>query len=107
MSFYMLQISYNAAATKAMIDHPQSREDAARKATESLGGKLHAFYFAFGAYDVVLIAEFADNVTAAAVVMAVGSTGQFSKLETTVLMTTAESIEAMKKAKSISYKPPG
>lgn len=106
MSFYLLQISYTAAATKAMVEHPQSREDMARKAIESLGGKLHAFYFAFGACDVVLIAEFSDNVTAAAVSMAVGSSGMFSRLETTVLMTTAESMEAMKKAKSIAYTPP-
>jgi len=38
--------------------------------------------------------------------VAVGSSGMFSKFETTVLMTTAESVEAMKKAKSISYVPP-
>ena len=52
------------------------------------------------------ICEFPDNASAAAVAMAVGSSGMFSKFETTVLMTTAESMEAMKKAKSVSYAPP-
>jgi uncharacterized protein with GYD domain len=106
MAFYLLQISYNASATKSMVEHPQNREDVARKAIESLGGKMHAFYFAFGAFDVVIICELPDNTTAAAVAMAVGSSGMFPKFETTVLMTTAESMEAMKKAKSIAYAPP-
>jgi uncharacterized protein with GYD domain len=106
MAHYMFRVSYNAASTKAMIDHPQSREDASRKATESLGGKLHAFYFAFGEFDAVLICEFPDNVTAAAAAMAVGSTGAFAKFETTVLMTAAESVEAMKRAKAANYAPP-
>jgi len=94
MAFYLYQVTYNAAASKAMIDHPHSREDAARKAAESLGGKLHA------------ICEFPDNVSAAACSMAVGSRGTLSRFETTVLMSTAESIEAMKKAKTISYAAP-
>jgi len=106
MAFYLLQVSYNAPAIKSMVAHPQNREDAARQVVESLGGKMHAFYFAFGAVDVVIICEFPDNATAAAVAMAVGSSGMFSKLETTVLMTTAESMAAMNKAKSASYTPP-
>jgi len=106
MPSYMFQVSYNAAAVKAMVEHPQSREDAARKVIESLGGKLKAFYFAFGPSDVVLICEMPDNVSAAACAMAVGARGGMAKFETTVLMTTAESVEAMKKAKSASYTPP-
>jgi uncharacterized protein with GYD domain len=106
MTYYLMQVSYNGSGVKALVEHPQNREDAARKGIESLGGKLHAFYFAFGAYDLVLISEFPDNATAAATAMAVGSSGLFSKFETTVLMTTAESMAAMNKAKSIAYTPP-
>jgi uncharacterized protein with GYD domain len=106
MTHYLMQVSYNAAGVKAMVEHPQNREDAARKGIESLGGKLHAFYFAFGAYDLALICELPDNASAAAVAMTVGASGLFSKFETTVLMTTAESMAAMNKAKSVSYTPP-
>lgn len=106
MSFYLLQVSYNAAAIKAMVDHPHDRAEAARKGIESLGGKMHAFYFAFGPHDVVVIAEFPDNVSAAATSMALGASGQYAKAETTVLMTVAESMAAMKKTQSISFKPP-
>jgi uncharacterized protein with GYD domain len=106
MGFYLVQVSYNAAGVKAMVEHPQNREAAVRKGVESLGGKVHAFYFAFGASDVVVINEMPDNVSAAAVTMAVGASGMCAKIETTVLMTTAESVEAMKKAKAVSYTPP-
>jgi hypothetical protein len=30
MSFYLLRTGYTAAAAKAMVEHPQDREDAAR-----------------------------------------------------------------------------
>jgi uncharacterized protein with GYD domain len=104
MAYYLVQVSYNAAGVKAMVEHPQNRADAVRKGVESLGGKMHAFYFAFGSSDVVVINEMPDNVSAAAVAM--GASGMCAKIETTVLMTPAESIEAMKKAKTVSYVPP-
>lgn len=106
MGYYLLRTGYTAAAAKSMVEHPQNRDEAARKSIESLGGRMHSFFFAFGEFDVVMICEFPDNVTAAALAMAVGSRGVFSKFETTVLMTAAESVEAMKKAKAANYAPP-
>ena len=43
MSFYMFQWRYKEAALKAMVQHPQDRSEAARKAIEAYGGKLHHF----------------------------------------------------------------
>ena len=106
MGFYLVQIAYTAEAGKAMVKSPQNREDAARKAIESLGGKLHSFFFSFGDYDAVLIAEAPSNVAAAAVALATTSAGALSKFHTTTLMTTAEGVEAMKMAQKASYKPP-
>jgi hypothetical protein len=47
-------------------------------------------------------------VDAAAVALTVGSSGGFSKMKTTVLITMDEAVDAMKKANKIasSYKPP-
>lgn len=106
MAYFMFQLSYTASSVKAMVEHPQSREETGRKAVESLGGKLQAFYFAFGEFDAVMICEMPDNVSAAAVAMAVGARGSLSKFETTVLVTPAESVAAMKKAHSVTYAPP-
>ena len=33
---------------------------------EGLGGRIESFYYAFGEYDFVVIAEFPDNVSAGA-----------------------------------------
>ena len=48
MGHYMLQWSYKDTQYKAMVDKPQDREKTIEKAVESFGGKLHAFFFAFG-----------------------------------------------------------
>jgi hypothetical protein len=43
----------------------------------------------------------------AAVAIAIGGGGALSKLETTVLLTVGETMEALLKAQSIHYRPPG
>ena len=79
---------------------------ALKKTCESLGGKLHSFFFSFGDYDATVIVELPDNKAAAALALAVGGSGALSKYTTTVLMTTAEAVEAMKAAKKVSYMAP-
>jgi uncharacterized protein with GYD domain len=74
----------------------------------ALGGKLESFYYCFGKFDAVLIAEAPDNVSAAAVGLAVAQTGSVTRYETRTLLTPDEGREAMRKAKQIagSYTPP-
>lgn len=106
MTHYLIQAAYTSNSTKAMIANPQPREDIVRKTCESLGGKLHSFFFSFGDYDATVIVELPDNKAAAALALAVGGSGALSKYTTTVLMTTAEAVEAMKAAKKVSYMAP-
>jgi uncharacterized protein with GYD domain len=106
MGFYLVQVAYKDTAVKTLIGHPQAREDVIAKACESLGGKLHAFYFCFGEYDVISIAEFPDNVAAAAFGLDSVAAGAVAKYHTTVLLTPAEAVAAMKKTKMDTYTPP-
>jgi uncharacterized protein with GYD domain len=106
MPFYLVQASYTSQATAAMVKSPQDRAAAVRPVIERMGGKLHGLWFAFGEYDAVVIAEMPDNVSAAAVAMAVGSSGGISSYRTTPLLTTAEATDAMKKAGGVGYQPP-
>ncbi len=108
MAHYMTQLRYSAAAVKGMVDKPQDRFAAGKAATEAAGGKLLHLWFAFGEYDAVVISEFPDNVSAAAVAMVLGASGAASAAHTTVLMTTKEAEAAMKKAHDMQahYKPP-
>ena len=106
MPFYLIQASYTAPAVGAMIKNPQDRAAAVGPMMEKMGGKLHGLWFTFGEYDIVAIAETPDAVTAAAISMAIGSSGAMSAYRTTPLMTSAEATEAMKKAAGVGYQAP-
>ena len=95
MPFYLYQIAYSPDALKAMVSHPSDRAAAATKLVESLGGKLHHLFFAFGKYDVICLIEGPDDKMMAAGALAVASAGTVARSETVKLMTAAEAQEAM------------
>ncbi|WP_037437602.1 GYD domain-containing protein [Sinorhizobium fredii] len=88
------------------IENPEDRREAARTYIESVGGKLHGFWYAFGEHDGWNLWEAPDNVSMAAVALAIGAGGALSSIETTVLLSVEDTMEALKKAKSIRYRPP-
>lgn len=76
-----------------------SRRTAVEKAAQSMGGKLDAYYFAFGDVDAFVIVDLPDNVTAAAMALTVNASG-VTVTKTTVLMTPEEVDAATKKTPS-------
>ncbi len=106
MPYYMIQASYKETAAQALIARPHDRSEVVKKMVESLGGKLHAFFLAFGDYDIVAIVEAPGNDSAVAAGLATVAGGALSKYRTTVLITPKEAVSAMKKAKKIAYTPP-
>ena len=102
MPFYMHQWTLAQPAIKALVQSPQNREDAARKVIEGLGGTLHQFFFTFGQYDGLAIAEYPDDENAAAVAMAVSAAGTVSGIETTKLMSATDAMSAMQRVKGTS-----
>ena len=105
MPKYLIQASYTAEGVKGLLkDGGSKRRAVAEEAIKSLGGRLEAFYFAFGETDGVLIAELPDNVSAAAVSMVVNASGAIDT-KTTVLLTPEEMDKAAKK--TVTYRPPG
>jgi uncharacterized protein with GYD domain len=81
-----------------------ARREAIRRATEGLGGKLEAFYYAFGESDVYSIVEFPDNATAAAASMAVSAAGVGHN--TTVVLITPEEMDEVREKNLQAYVPP-
>jgi uncharacterized protein with GYD domain len=106
MPMFLIQASYSSQSTAAMIKNPQDRAAAVRPMIERMGGKLHGLWLAFGEYDIVAIAETPDNVSAAALSMAIGASGAMAAYRSTPLLTMAEATEAMKKAGAAGYQPP-
>lgn len=104
MPHYLIQVAYNDQAWQALIKNPVNRIEAVRPAIENLGGKLQEGWFAFGDYDIVCIAEMPDNVAAAAIAIAFAGGGACRSVKTTPLMSTAEALEALKKASHAGYR---
>jgi uncharacterized protein with GYD domain len=105
MPKYLVQVSYTADGSKGLLkDGGSKRRTAAKTLIESLGGKIEAFYYAFGATDVVVIADMPDNVSAAAASLTLASSGAVTS-KVTVLLSPEDVDQAVKKTGS--YTPPG
>ncbi len=107
MPLYLSSFSYTPETWARLTKNPEDRRDAARTYIESVGGKLHGFWYAFGAHDGFCLWEAPDNVSMAAVALAIAGGGALSALETTVLLTVDETLDALRKAGQIRYRPPG
>ncbi len=107
MPMYLMRFSYTPETWKRLASNPEDRSQAARAYIESVGGKLHGFWYAFGEYDGYVVWEAPDNVAMSAVALAIGSGGAISKQDTVVLMTIEETLQALGKTGSISYRAPG
>jgi len=106
MSMYLTRFRYTPETWSRMIQSPEDRRDAARAYIESVGGKLHGFWYSFGEQDGWNLWEAPDNVSMAAVALAIGAGGALSSIETTVLLSVEELMDALGKAKSVKYRPP-
>jgi uncharacterized protein with GYD domain len=107
MPMYLTRFSYTPETWARLIKNPEDRRKAATAYIESVGGKLHGFWYAFGSHDGVNLWEAPDNVSMASVALAIGSGGALSSIETTVLLTVEETMEALQKAQGIGYRAPG
>ena len=107
MALYLTRFSYTPETWARLTKNPEDRREAARKYIESVGGKLHGFWYAFGAYDAYTLWEAPDNVSMAAVAIAISGGGALSKFETTPLLTVEETLDALGRARAVAYRPPG
>jgi uncharacterized protein with GYD domain len=107
MPLYLTRFSYTPQTWARLIGNPEDRREAAQSYIESVGGKLHGFWYAFGEHDAYTLWEAPDNVSMAAVALAITGGGALSSLETTVLLTVDETMDAMEKAQRVGYRAPG
>lgn len=107
MAHYLIQAAHTAEAWKSLLKKPVDRAEAIRPVIEKLGGSMVKSWFSFGDYDIVLLAEFPDNQSAAAFALAVMAGGAMRSVKTTPLLEIAEGREAMKRAAKSGYRPPG
>jgi uncharacterized protein with GYD domain len=105
MPKYLVQANYVGEGIKGLLkEGGSSRRAAVEKLFGSLGGKVEAFYYAFGDTDLFVIADVPDNVTAAALSLTVNAAGAATSRITVLL--TPEEIDAAAK-KTPVYRAPG
>lgn len=101
----LVKASYTAEGAKGLVkEGGTGRRASVTKAIESVGGKVEAFYFAYGADDAFVIVDFPDEATGIALAVAVNSSGTVRC--TTVPLITPEAMDAALK-KAVGYRAPG
>jgi uncharacterized protein with GYD domain len=92
-----------------MLKKPGDWAAAVRDLASSVGGSVESLYFMFGDRDGFVILDAPDAVAAAAVSVAVSSTGAFSHLETRQLVAPEDLPSVLEKAATAkeAYRPPG
>ncbi|WP_367768815.1 GYD domain-containing protein [Flavobacterium sp. WC2421] len=105
MKKILIKASYTSAGVKGLLKvGGTNRKQVIEKMITDLGGKMEAFYFAFGDTDVYVIADMPDTTVATAVSLNINSSGLVST-STTILITPEEVDKATKI--SVSYISPG
>jgi uncharacterized protein with GYD domain len=107
MTIYLSKFTYTPTTWARMIEHPEDRRAAAQAYLDSVGGTLHGFWYAFGEFDGYTLWEAPDDVSMAAVAIAIGAGGALGTHRTTVLLTVEDTLEALRTAQRIRYRVPG
>lgn len=105
MPKYLIQASYTTDGIRGLVgDSASGRRADVQAAVRALGGKVEAFYYAFGPDDVVIILDLPDNTTAAAIGLTASGTGAV-RVRTTTLLTVEEVDRALEI--KMQYRAPG
>ncbi len=102
MPYYLTRFSYTPEMWKAMAADPHDRREELVPFFEAAGLRIVDMFFEFGEHDGFVLCE-GDSIGAAAVSIAAAKSGAVAGVETTVLLTVDEMIEALGKANSLPY----
>ncbi len=106
MALYMMQWSLTTEGWGALVRNPEDRSVPSKALVERLGGKFLGLYYTFGEYDGFTLFEMPDNVASMAGVLAAAAPGHLRATRTTVVLTVAEAVQAMKKAGTVAFQGP-
>ena len=105
MPKYLYQGSYTDKGLQGLMkDGGTKRMEVTRRAIESLGGKMEAYYFALGGNDFFIILEVPDNITAITGSLIANASGTV-RVSITALVSPEEVDKAVKQ--TMDWQPPG
>ena len=104
----LYQVAYTPESLAAQTKNPQDRlEVVGKQIDDAVGAKIIAGGYADGEYDVAVIVEAPDEVSMAAVAIAIAAGGAVKAAKTTPLLSGAQWVAAMEKAPEVGarYRP--
>ena len=104
MALYMYQASYTAKSMAAQLKDPQDPVEAFRPTLEEMGATIMVAGFPFGEYDVLVVYEAPDDMTAASVAMAIAAAGEVKSAKTTRLLSGQEWLESLRKRRIVTIR---
>lgn len=105
MAKFMVKATYSAEGAKGLLkEGGTGRRAAVQKLIEGMGGKVEAFYFAYGDTDAYVLCDLPDTASGLAVALTVNASGIVHV--STVPLITPEEIDAAAK-KTVTYRAPG
>jgi uncharacterized protein with GYD domain len=107
MAMYLTKFSHTPETWAKLLANPEDRRTVLSPVFDAMGGKLHGYWYAFGDDDGFVLFEAPDDVTAGSLLVRVASTGAFTKVSTTKLLTVDEALEVMRRGGATEYRPPG
>jgi uncharacterized protein with GYD domain len=101
MPKYLGKVTFAAEAVQLLRKEKASgRRAAVTKTIEAAGGKVEAFYFAYGEADTIIIADYPDTIAPLAVSLLANTPG-FVRVSMTPLITVEDMDRAVEKAASL------
>lgn len=107
MAKYLVLFRVTSETTRGFLEKPSDRAAVVREVATSVGGSLESYYWMFGQYDGMAVIALPDSQTAAALSLAVSSSGAFAHFETHELLDANDLIAIAERARGIAYRPPG
>lgn len=105
MPQYLYQLAYTSESLAAQIKNPQDRlELVGKQLVDAVGAHIVGGGYSFGEYDISIIVDAADDVTMAAVALAIAAGGAVKAAKTTPLLSGPQWVAALKKAPAVSAK---
>jgi uncharacterized protein with GYD domain len=105
MPKFLIKASYTADGARGLLkEGGTARRANVEKIVEGLGGKVEAFYYAYGEHDAYVITDVPDASAGLAISLAVNASGAV-RLSTIPLITPEEIDAACKK--TVVYRAPG
>ena len=104
MPKYLVQGSYTDQGLKGLLNEGGSKRRAVvEQLAAEMGGKLEAFYFAFGSDDFVIILDLPSNIDMTATAIVAQASGTV-KSRVTVLITPEDMDRAVQR--KVNFRPP-